>query len=175
MKTLVIIDMQQGMFSVPEFVPHEGAAVIARIRSLLDQARGKKTPVFFVQHDGGPDHPLAYGTHGFDIVAELAPVAGEPVIVKRKCNMFQDTELDATLKSAGITHLVICGMQTEYCVDTGVRASVDRGYEVTLVSDGHTTGDTPTLTAAQVIAHHNQILAGDFADIRPASVIRLDA
>ena len=114
MKALIIIDIQQGMFSVPEFVPHDGAGVIARVRSLLDQARAKKAPVLFVQHDGGPDHPLTLGTTGFDIVAELAPLPGEPVIVKRKCNMFQETELDSTLKKAGITHLVICGMQSEY-------------------------------------------------------------
>jgi nicotinamidase-related amidase len=174
MKALIIIDMQRGMFSVPEFVPYEGAAVIARIRSLLDQARGRNTPIFFVQHDGGPDHPLAFGTPGFEIVFELTPRADEAVIVKRKCNMFQETALEAGLKNAGITHLVICGMQSEYCVDTGVRASVDRGYEVTLVSDGHTTGDTPTLSAAQVIAHHNQILAGDFADVRPTSAIHFE-
>jgi nicotinamidase-related amidase len=172
MKALIIIDLQQGMFSVPEFVPHDGAGVIARVRSLLDQARAKNTPVFFVQHDGGPDHPLAFGTAGFEIVPELAPMPGEPVIVKRKCNMFQDTALDPALKQGRITHLVICGMQSEYCVDTGVRAAVDRGYEVTLVSDGHTTGDTPDLAAAQVIAHHNHILAGDFAEVRPGSAIQ---
>ena len=49
-------------------------------------------------------------------------------------------------------------MQTEFCVDTTVRAASSRGFDVVLVADGHTTGDT-ALSAAQIIAHHNATLA----------------
>ena len=49
---------------------------------------------------------------------------------------------------------------TEYCVDTTARRAVSMGYDVTLVSDAHTTIDNKLLTAAQIIAHHNALLDG---------------
>jgi len=49
---------------------------------------------------------------------------------------------------------------TDYCVDTTSRRAVSVGYDVTLVSDAHTTIDNKLLTAAQIIAHHNALLDG---------------
>jgi nicotinamidase-related amidase len=173
MDALIVIDMQQGMFSIPGFVPHDGAAIVQRIGALIDRARAHGTPVFFVQHDGGPGHPLAAGTSGFAFHADLMPTARESITVKRQCSAFHDTGLDAMLKAMGVTRVVvICGMQTETCVDTAVRAAAERGYQVTLVADAHTTGDTPVLKATDIIAHHNQTLAETFALVKPALSIR---
>jgi nicotinamidase-related amidase/GNAT superfamily N-acetyltransferase len=163
MDALVIIDVQNGMFTTPGFTPHDGEATVARIAGLLDRARKNRTPVFFVQHDGGDGDPLGAGTPGFPFRAELAPAGNEDVTVKRHCNAFQETDLNTKLKRAGIDHLIVCGMQTEFCIDTAVRAAVERGYAVTLVSDGHTTFDTKTLSGAAVVAHHTAVLGGGFA------------
>jgi len=54
---------------------------------------------------------------------------------------------------------VICGLQSEFCVDSTTRRALALGYPVTLVSDGHSTLDNGVLTAAQISAHHNQTLA----------------
>jgi nicotinamidase-related amidase len=172
MDALLFIDMQKGMFSIAGVVPYDGAAVVQRIATLVGRARAHGTPVFFVRHDGGPGHPLAATTSGFEFHADLLPNAGESVTVKRRCSAFHDTELDAALKAAGINRVVICGMQTESCVDTAVRAAAERGYQVTLVADAHTTFDTTVLDANDIIAHHNQTLAGLFAVVRPASSIQ---
>ena len=171
MNALVIIDVQIGMFTFPGYTPHDGEAVVARIASLLKRARENGTPVFFVQHDGGKGDPLEQGTPGFPFRPELAPRDGESVTVKRHCNSFQNTDFDQALKRAGIDHLIVCGMQSEYCVDTAVRAAVERGYKVTLVSDGHTTFDTKALTGAQIAAHHNATLDGSFATLKTAEEI----
>jgi nicotinamidase-related amidase len=56
MDALLVIDMQKGMFAIPGFVPHDGAAVVQRIGTLIGQARAHGIPVFFVQHDGGPGY-----------------------------------------------------------------------------------------------------------------------
>jgi nicotinamidase-related amidase len=168
---LVIIDVQQGMFSVPGMQPHAGAETVARIRTLLDKARSAKAPIFFVQHDGGTGDILASDGPGFSFHPDLTPLPGESVTVKSKCNAFQATELETVLTSSTFERLIVCGMQTEYCVDTFVRAATERGFPLTLVSDGHTTFDTPTLSAAMIIAHHNEVLDGSFADVRPASAI----
>jgi nicotinamidase-related amidase len=94
------------------------------------------------------------------------------VTVKRRCSAFHGTELEVELKAAGVSHLIICGMQTETCVDSAVRAAVERGYRVTLVADGHTTGDTAVLEARRIIEHHNRTLAGLFAEVTPSALIR---
>ena len=72
---------------------------------------------------------------------------------------FNKTELEGVLKQKGVTELVICGMHTEFCVDTTSRRALALGYPVVLVSDAHTTAGNTELTAPQVIAHHNVTLA----------------
>ena len=64
------------------------------------------------------------------------------------------------MAAAGIERVIVAGLQTEFCIDTTCRAAMAPGLRVVLVSDGHTTFDTPDLSAAQIIAHHNRTLAG---------------
>ncbi|MFP6645312.1 MAG: isochorismatase family protein [Candidatus Latescibacterota bacterium] len=66
--------------------------------------------------------------------------------------------------------LVICGLPSEYCVDTTTRRAFSLGYDITLVADGHSTC-AGSLTAAQKIAHHNEVLGGWFARVVPASQV----
>jgi len=173
MDALVIIDVQVGMFTSPGYTPHDGDGTVARIAGLLERARKAGTPVFFVQHAGGKGDPLEEGAPGFPFRPELAPRAGESTTVKRHCSAFQQTDFDARLKRADIDHLIICGMQTEFCVDTTVRAAYERGYKATLASDGHTTFDTKTLPAASIIAHTNATLGSGFATLKKAEEIVL--
>ena len=170
-KALLVIDVQEGM--EPEKGAHDGAGVIARIASLIARARESGTRVIYVQHDGSaePGHPLAKGAPGHAIHHAITPEPGETVIGKQHCSSFLNTALDDTLRSGGIDRLIVCGMQTEYCVDTAVRGASERGYHVTLVADAHTTGDTPVLKARDVVAHHNHVLR-EFAEVVPETVVK---
>jgi nicotinamidase-related amidase len=67
--------------------------------------------------------------------------------------------------------VIITGVQTEYCVDTTCRRAYSLGYHVVLIRDAHSTYDTNTLTASQIIAHHNNILGGWFAELKETSEI----
>ncbi len=174
-QALVIIDVQQGMFSLPEMQPFDGDAVVTRISSLLDLARSADVPVIFIQHDGGEGHPLSSDRPGFAYHPRLMPLSYETVIIKRHCNAFQDTGLTEHFQSEAIDHLTVCGMQTQYCVDTFVRAAVDRGFQVRLVSDGHTTFGTTILSGESIIAHHNDVLRGSFASLELASEVQFVA
>lgn len=168
---LLVIDVQEGM---EPYTAHDGKGVVSRIAALIDRARNTGTKVIYVQHDGGtePGHPLAKGTPGHAIHHAIAPRAGETIIGKTQCSSFLGTNLDQTLKASDIDHLIVCGMQTEFCVDTAVRSAHEHGYKVTLVSDAHSTGDTQVLKAKDIVAHHNRTLA-DFASVVPAEQIKV--
>lgn len=174
-QALVVIDVQKGMFSMPEMQPFDGDATVERIRSVLDRARGSGIPVIIIQHDGEPGHLLAKGEPGFAYHDLLTPLDGETVVVKRHCNAFQETGLAAYLETEGFTELTVCGMQTQYCVDTFVRAAIERGIGVRLIADGHTTFGTPVLSAEAIIAHHNHVLGGSFATLEVAAKIGFES
>ena len=170
MKALLIIDVQQGMFSVPNMQPHDGEGVVARLAALVARARADGLPIFYVQHNGTePGHPLAEDGPGFPFRPELAPRAGETVVVKRQCGAFHDTDLEERLRAGNVQHLVVGGMMSQFCVDTAVRSAFERGYQVTLIEDGHTCFDTPDLKAAQIVAHENRTLGNGFASLAPAA------
>lgn len=78
---------------------------------------------------------LVRGEPGHDIIAELAPAPGEPVIDKPGKGAFYATDLHGVLKNRGIETLLVCGVTTEVCVHTTVREANDRGYRCVVVSD----------------------------------------
>ena len=168
---LVVIDVQQAMFQIPGFRLHDAEGTVERIAGLVARAREAGVPVFFVQHDGGPDDPFHPGKPGFPFHEKLTPRPGDDVTVKHHGSAFNGTNFDAKLKAAGIGTLVVCGMQSEYCVDAAVRGAVERGYRVVLAADGHTTGDSRILEACDIVAHENETLGGSYAQVVPADEV----
>jgi nicotinamidase-related amidase len=86
--------------------------------------------------DPGPmGRILVRGEYGHDIIDELKPAPGEPVIDKPGKGAFYATDLDAMLHNRGIRSLVVCGVTTEVCVNTSVREANDRGYDCLVLED----------------------------------------
>jgi nicotinamidase-related amidase len=78
---------------------------------------------------------LIRGEPGHDIIAELYPISGEPVIDKPGKGAFCRTDLELTLQNAGIANLLVCGVTTEVCVNSTVREANDRGYRCVVLGD----------------------------------------
>ena len=155
---LLVIDTQVGVIE-PAYKSKE---VLENINTLLAQARATHTPVIYVQHDGPQGDGLEVGTPPWAIHPAIAPQAGELVVHKRASDSFYDTILQHELEARDIERLVVVGGSTEMCVDTTIRRATVEGYDVTLVSDAHTTQDynQAVLTAAQRIAQLNHVVDG---------------
>ena len=159
MKTaLLVIDVQQALCT-GEYSVHDAEGLTTRINRLTAMARKAGTPVFWIQHE--EDHELLrWGSPGWQLDSRLQPLPGDARVRKTTPDSFHDTDLKKGLDAAGIQRLIVCGLQSEYCVDSTVRAALAHGYPVVLVSDAHTTIDNGVLSASQIVAHHNATLAG---------------
>jgi nicotinamidase-related amidase len=154
---LLIIDVQQVLCS-GENPAHEVERVIDRINDVSRKARAAGALVVVIQHEtegGEMDH----GSAGWQLAPALE-TRGEDIHVRKMTpDSFHGTELQQTLQDRGITDLIICGLQSDFCVDTTTRRALALGYPVVLVADGHSTVDNEVLSAPQIAAHHNETLA----------------
>jgi nicotinamidase-related amidase len=133
---LLIIDVQRAL--VDELPPARRTEFVGTLVSLLDRARSKGLPVVYVRHDGSPAELLP-GTPAWEIASEIAPRAGEPIVDKRFGDSFKETNLGDVLAALDAEDLIVSGMQTDFCVNATVGGATERGYQVTLVADGHAT------------------------------------
>jgi biuret amidohydrolase len=133
---------------------------IAPIRKVLEAARERRMLVVHTREGHRPDlsdlpqskklrgrlkngigdpgpmgRILVRGEYGHDIVDELKPAPGEPVVDKPGKGAFYATDLDSMLHNRGIRQLVVCGVTTEVCVNTTVREANDRGYDCLVLED----------------------------------------
>lgn len=154
---LVIIDVQRGLI---EGFEDDWREVLQVIGDLGARARKARVPVVLVQHCGAaPSHPLHRSQPGWAVHPSVNPQPEDVRVEKSWSDAFRGTDLDARLRDASVTRLVIVGAQTEYCVDTTVRRALSLDYDVDLVADGHSTSENAVLTREQIIAHHNETLA----------------
>lgn len=153
---LLVIDFQNGLVSTAP-LPGDIVKVTANINALTSGARSAGVPVIFVQHEDGSELP--HGSSAWDLSSDLYVESHDYKIRKRTPDSFLDTELQALLAKHGVKHVVVCGYASEFCVDTTVRRAAANGYNVTIVSDAHTTHDKPHANAASIREHHNATLS----------------
>ena len=171
MTALIIIDMQQALMRMN---PWEAETVLGNICRLREKCREKNIPVIYVRHDDGGSSALEKGTAGWRIVPELTPAEDERVFDKRFNSAFRFTGLHDHLQGMGVRKLILCGMQTEYCMDTTVKTAFERGYQVTVPRMTTTTFDNDLTDGGTLTRYYeDHIWAGRFADVVDLEALRL--
>jgi nicotinamidase-related amidase len=144
---LVVIDLQKGIVG-RQTAPHASDIVVKNAAALAEAFRKNGMPVFLVRVTPSADgkdalRPIADAPwraanlppDWADIVAEMGPKAGDFVITKRQWGAFHGTELDLQLRRRGITTIVLCGISTNYGVESTARFAYEYGYSQIFAED----------------------------------------
>ena len=153
---LMVVDVQQGVMKNA----WEAQRVIANVAAAVAQARASNMPVVWVQH---ADAELVKDTAEWQWVAQLKPTSGEAWVHKQFNSAFEGTELESQLAALDVAHIVLCGAATNWCIRATAYAALERGYDLTLIEDAHSTVDMPvsselTIPAAHIVAELNTTL-----------------
>ncbi len=158
---LLIIDMQEGLLEEVS----DAAAFTERVAAVRDLARKAGRPIVVIQHEAAD---LVPGEPAWQLSTAIAPREGDILVAKRNCDSFIGTDLDTLLHDLAVSRVVVTGLATEFCIDSTCRAALSRGFDLTLVADGHSTPEPPPhsgLSAATIVARYNQVLGwADYPD-----------
>lgn len=129
---LLVVDVQAGVVKGAWEAPR----VVGNVVLAVERARAQGVPVIWVQH---ADEDLVHGSPEWQWAAELVPATGELLIHKNFNSSFEHTLLDDELAKLGATHIVLAGCATNWCIRATAYGVLERGYDLTLVKDAHTT------------------------------------
>lgn len=131
---MVVVDVQVGVMKDS----WDAQRIIGNVARAVERARSAAVPVIWVQHSG---EELPKGSPAWQWVPELVPAEGEARVHKCFNSSFEQTSLESELAARGATHIVLAGAATNWCIRATAYAALDRGYDLTLVKDAHTTED----------------------------------
>jgi nicotinamidase-related amidase len=183
---LVVYDMQVGVLGQIA----DGDRVLANVLRVLAAARERRVRTVFLRHyfmptdlqgvyqlrqakvwqrkDRAADTTplIPYGSPGFELVPELEPRAGEPVIDKITMSAFEGTPLDIVLRDCGVRAFLICGVALEVGIEPTVRHSADLGYVPVVVRDACGAGDASAARRSlETLAFAGDALIADTDDV----------
>jgi len=143
---LVVIDLQKGITALPSR-PYTAQEVITNAAELVNAFRKNNMPVFLVHVDSTKDtmlyvmsdqtfsRPLPASPDWAEFVPELTPTPSDVVITKRQWGAFYGTELDLQLRRRKIATIVLCGIATDYGVESTARFAYEYGYQQIFAED----------------------------------------
>ena len=133
---MIVLDVQAGVVKGAWEAPR----VIGNVALAVERARAQGVPVMWVQHS---DDELVRDSADWQWVPELVPAPGESRIHKNFNSSFEQTSLEDELGKIGATHIVLAGCASNWCIRATAYGALERGYDLTLVEDAHTTKTMP--------------------------------
>ena len=172
---LVVVDVQEGFDDLDHWGPTTNPACEQNVAALVTHWRTMRWPVVVVRHDSrDASSPLHPDRPGNALRAFLTDEEPDLLVSKEVNSAFYGTpDLDAWLRVRDVEHVVVCGIQTNMCVETTARMAGNLGYRVEVVLDATRTFDLSTtvpglgeirLTADEIVrATALTLQAGGFA------------
>lgn len=168
---LILIDIQNtyrsGLMQLTNVEP-----AILEAQKLLKKARELNIPIIHIQHDAGVGSPYDVTASIGEISPEVAPIAGEKVIIKHYPNSFIQTPLDSELKALGINNIVLAGFMTHMCVNSTAHGAFNLGYAVTIIASA--TATRPLMSANNKVLSADEVHQGALAATRDLYAVVLD-
>lgn len=130
---LLVVDVQSGVVASA----HRRDETVANVAAMVEKARRAEVPVVWVQHS---DDELVANTDEWELASELSPQGQDHRIHKHFNSSFEETDLESLLDSLGASKIVLAGAATNWCIRATAYGALERGYDVSLISDAHTTG-----------------------------------
>jgi len=150
---LMVVDVQVGVVKAA----WEATRIVKNVARAAERARNQNVPVIWVQH---ADDDLPHGSPEWQWAPPLVPADGELLIHKHFNSSFEATTLDRELARLGATHITLAGASSNWCIRATAYGALERGYDLTLLSDAHTTNtmeldDGTRLDAANLVKELN--------------------
>ena len=158
---LLVIDMQKGLVD-EDLYDYEN--FLDRTLRLVDAARKNRVEVIFVQHDAGPGSGMTAGDEAFELIDELHPEPGEKVFVKTINSCFGNQDFKVYLEQQEDKHLMIIGLQTNYCIDATVKSAFERGFDVIIPEGTNSTFDNNYMNAETTVRYYNEDVWEEIVD-----------
>ncbi len=133
---LIIIDVQVGIFNLKHTV-FKKEILINNIKTLVQEARKKQYSMIFTQHEN--ETFLKKNTLDWKIVPELEPSNVDRIVMKTHPSIFKETRIEQFLDEIKPKKLYICGLITNGCIKQACIEALEKGYDVTLIADAHST------------------------------------
>lgn len=154
---LLIVDVQVAAMQYA----WDATRIIQNISRAVEKAREQGVPVIWVQH---ADDDLVHSSPGWQLAPELEPRSDETRLDKSFNSSFERTMLEETLARLGVSRIVLAGAATNWCIRATAYAALDKGYDLTLLKDAHTTEDIEldngdTIEARDIIRDLNIAMA----------------
>lgn len=169
-KALIVIDVQNIFFTDENPQPYKIKEVVENMNKLIKNARENNTPIIFVRHSD--EDYMKFGSFEWQIYDGLDALENDFFVEKKTPDSFFETDLLELLERENIGEIYLCGLQTDYCVDTTCRSAFGKKIKAFLVEDAHSTYDTEFVKAENIIKHHNSIIGKWFAKLVPTNEVK---
>jgi nicotinamidase-related amidase len=134
---LLVIDVQEEALEGC----HDAGGTVERINDLARRMAETGAPLIYIQHED--DGELIRESPGWQLAEALERPDGSVRLAKTFRDGFEATDLQGMLEEEGVRRVVVTGVHSDFCVQTTALSAVIRGFDLVLVSDGHTSRATP--------------------------------
>ncbi len=152
---LLVVDVQVGVMANS----WDAERIVTNVARVVERARTSGVPVIWVQH---ADQELVHGSDDWQFVRQLLPSPSEVRIEKSYNSAFEDTDLEEELARIGASRVLLAGAATNWCIRATAYGALDRGYDLILIEDAHTTetmvDGERTIQAADIVEELNSCM-----------------